>query len=127
MVERQHLFGRLVFDRDAIVHAALRAYVEACVARLPCVLGYPVCKYSVWTGDVQDGALRHDDGCGDYEVVAWTDAGVVGLAYELESADAAAALFVDHPHITVFPGDGVDVMPFLTGPDWMKHEAESES
>lgn len=36
---------------------------------------------------------------------------------EAESAEAAAQLFVDHPHITVFPGDGVDVMPFLTKPD----------
>lgn len=36
---------------------------------------------------------------------------------EAETAEAAARLFVDHPHITVFPGDGVDVMPFLTGPD----------
>jgi hypothetical protein len=25
-------------------------------------------------------------------------------------------LFTDHPHITIFPGDGVDIMPFLTGP-----------
>ena len=36
----------------------------------------------------------------------------------LEAADiaAAAALFQDHPHITVFPGDGIDVMPVVTGP-----------
>lgn len=36
---------------------------------------------------------------------------------EAESTEAAAALFVDHPHIGLFPGDGVDIMPFLTGPD----------
>jgi hypothetical protein len=36
------------------------------------------------------------------------------LVVEAESIDAAAALFEDHPHITIFPGDGVDVMPFLT-------------
>lgn len=36
---------------------------------------------------------------------------------EAETAQEAAGLFVDHPHITVFPGDGVDVMPFLTEPD----------
>jgi hypothetical protein len=36
---------------------------------------------------------------------------------EAESIDAAARLFENHPHITVFPGDGIDVMPFLTGPD----------
>ena len=29
---------------------------------------------------------------------------------------AAAGLFQDHPHITVFPGDGIDVMPVVTGP-----------
>lgn len=36
------------------------------------------------------------------------------LVVEAETADAAARLFEDHPHITVFPGDGVDIMPFLT-------------
>jgi hypothetical protein len=30
--------------------------------------------------------------------------------------DKAAGLFQDHPHITVFPGDGIDVMPVVTGP-----------
>ncbi|MEQ1718437.1 MAG: hypothetical protein ABL907_21045 [Hyphomicrobium sp.] len=36
----------------------------------------------------------------------------------VEAADitAAAGLFLDHPHITVFPGDGIDVMPVVTGP-----------
>ena len=36
----------------------------------------------------------------------------------VEAADitAAASLFQDHPHITVFPGDGIDVMPVVTGP-----------
>ena len=36
----------------------------------------------------------------------------------VEAADitAAAGLFRDHPHITVFPGDGIDVMPIVTGP-----------
>ncbi len=36
------------------------------------------------------------------------------LVVEAETAEAAAALFVDHPHITVFPGDSVDIMPFVT-------------
>lgn len=36
------------------------------------------------------------------------------LVVEAESADAAARLFEDHPHFTVFPGDGVDIMPFVT-------------
>jgi hypothetical protein len=36
----------------------------------------------------------------------------------VEAADiaAAAALFQDHPHITIFPGDGIDVMPVVTKP-----------
>ena len=36
----------------------------------------------------------------------------------VEAADivAAANLFQDHPHITIFPGDGIDVMAVVTGP-----------
>ena len=36
----------------------------------------------------------------------------------VEAADiaAAASLFKDHPHITIFPGDGIDVMPVVTKP-----------
>lgn len=37
------------------------------------------------------------------------------LVVEAETIEAAARLFEDHPHFTVFPGDGVDIMPFLTG------------
>lgn len=36
------------------------------------------------------------------------------LVVEAETADAAARLFQDHPHITIFPGDGVDIMPLVT-------------
>lgn len=36
------------------------------------------------------------------------------LVVEAETAEAAAAIFQDHPHITVFPGDGVDIMPLVT-------------
>lgn len=43
--------------------------------------------------------------------------GICGyLIVEAETAQAAARLFEDHPHITVFPGDGVDIMPFVTDP-----------
>ena len=37
---------------------------------------------------------------------------------EAETIEAAAEIFRDHPHINVFPGDGVDIMPLLTGPDF---------
>jgi len=40
------------------------------------------------------------------------------LIVEAETAEAAARLFQDHPHITVFPGDGVDIMPFVTEPEF---------
>ena len=39
------------------------------------------------------------------------------LIVEAPTAEAAARLFQNHPHITVFPGDGVDIMPFVTDPD----------
>ena len=38
------------------------------------------------------------------------------LVVEAADITAAATLFQDHPHITVFPGDGIDVMPIVTGP-----------
>ncbi|SMQ85757.1 hypothetical protein SAMN06295905_3047 [Devosia lucknowensis] len=36
---------------------------------------------------------------------------------EADSAEDAAALFRDHPHFNTFPGDSVDIMPFVTEPD----------
>jgi len=38
------------------------------------------------------------------------------LIVEATDITAAAGLFQDHPHITVFPGEGIDVMPVVTGP-----------
>lgn len=83
MIERvtKH-FGRLVFDRDATVRAALRAYVEyhlEDIARY----WYPACYRAGWRGDSQRGAVYNENGSGDYEVIAWNEAGVVGLAYAL--------------------------------------------
>jgi len=82
MIERNHRYGRLVFDRDAIVRAALRAYVEAVLTGLA-RFSFPACAVPRWTGDLQRGAFYNGDGCGAYNVVGWTEAGVVGLAYEL--------------------------------------------
>lgn len=88
MVERQHYYGRLVFDRDAIVRAALRAYVELRLTRLDPRKRVPFTSSSgaEWEGDVQRGAIYNDDGQGGYEVVAWNEAGVVGLACHLGRA-----------------------------------------
>ncbi|MBX9591812.1 MAG: hypothetical protein K2X43_21170 [Hyphomonadaceae bacterium] len=35
------------------------------------------------------------------------------VVVEAESHEAAARLFEDHPHFTIFPGDGVEVMECL--------------
>jgi hypothetical protein len=37
------------------------------------------------------------------------------IVVEAESIEAAARLFENHPHFTVFPGSSVDIMPFLAG------------
>ena len=37
------------------------------------------------------------------------------VVVEADSIDAAAKLFENHPHFAIFPGDSVDVMPFVTG------------
>ncbi|MEP7119554.1 MAG: hypothetical protein ABJE95_01545, partial [Byssovorax sp.] len=84
MIERTTRFGRLVFDRDAIVRAALRAYVEAIFDGHPLKrVSFAACADARWTGNLQRGAFYNGDGCGAYNVVGWTEAGVVGLAYEL--------------------------------------------
>jgi hypothetical protein len=38
------------------------------------------------------------------------------VVVEADDQDAAAALFENHPHFAIFPGDGVDVMPCLPIP-----------
>lgn len=35
---------------------------------------------------------------------------------EAESQEAAARMFLDHPHFTIFPGDGVEIMECLPVP-----------
>jgi hypothetical protein len=82
MIERKHRYGHLVFDRDAIVRAALRAYVEGVLAGLA-RFSFPASDVPRWTGDLQRGAFYNGDGCGNENVVAWTEAGVVGLGFEL--------------------------------------------
>ncbi len=39
------------------------------------------------------------------------------VVVEAGSIDGAAKLFANHPHFAIFPGDGVDIMPFVTGPE----------
>ncbi|MFT3768453.1 MAG: hypothetical protein QM820_23640 [Minicystis sp.] len=66
------------------MRAALRAYVEAIFNGRPLRrLSFRACVEPRWTGDLQRGAFYNGGGSGDYNVVGWTEAGVVGLAYAL--------------------------------------------
>jgi hypothetical protein len=41
----------------------------------------------------------------------------VFIVVQAPSHDAAAALFENHPHFSIFPGEAVDVMPLLPVPN----------
>lgn len=83
MIERATpIFGKLVFDCDTIVWAALRAYIEASLSGLA-RLSFPGCDWGLWEGDFDQGGFLNRSQSPDYEVVAWNEVGVVGLAYEL--------------------------------------------
>jgi hypothetical protein len=113
MIERAtDRFGHLIFDRDATVRAAMRAYVEGIVAQLPNCLSFPAAEGAIWVGDLQRGALRNDDGCGDYEVIAWTEAGIVGLAFEI-GAGAIEQLGLSPDAVTGGPDDVRGALPGL--------------
>jgi hypothetical protein len=79
------LFGNLVFDENAIVCAALRAYVETHLAWVDPLERhrFAITDCADWTGDLERGSIYYDNGCGDHDVVAWSEVGVVGLAYDL--------------------------------------------
>ncbi|MFO0586958.1 MAG: hypothetical protein U0441_05440 [Polyangiaceae bacterium] len=85
MTARAYGNGTLVFDRDAIVRAALHAYVEGSLLNIDPLkrLAIAVSNEPFWKGDFERGAFYNGNGCGDYEVVAWTEVGVVGLAWEI--------------------------------------------
>jgi hypothetical protein len=72
------------FDRATIVRVALRTYVEAVFVGVDPLRRYdfPPCAEPRWTGDLKRGAFFNGDGHGAYDVVAWTEAGIVGLVYE---------------------------------------------
>lgn len=74
----------LVFDRDAIVRAALRAYVESLLAWVDPLERhkFAVADCAAWTGDLEQGSFFNYHDSLDYEVVAWTEVGVVGLALD---------------------------------------------
>lgn len=66
----------------------------------------------VYPGGPLGPTLRLDDaGAVDTAVNQLT----VFMVVRADSHAAAARLFEDHPHMTVFPCDGVEVMPVLGG------------
>jgi len=85
MIARAYRSWNLVFDRDAIVHAALRAYIETMLGRADPLdrLAFTTCPEAAWEGDLQRGAFYEGTGSGSYAVVAWSEAGVIGLACEM--------------------------------------------
>ena len=116
MVERQHYYGRLVFDHDTIVRAALRAYVERMLAHLDPDpinrLRFTSSWSAKWDGDIQRGAFYNEDGSGNYEVVAWTEAGVVGLACDL-GCGSIEQLGLEIDEVTGGPDDVRGAVPDL--------------
>ncbi|BCH12879.1 hypothetical protein MesoLj131c_71370 (plasmid) [Mesorhizobium sp. 131-3-5] len=72
----------------------------------------PLCRWSHHTPKITHLQRGSD---GTVIIISVTNSDNCEL--EIFSAiEAAAGLFENHPHSSVFPGDGVDTMPFLTEP-----------
>lgn len=90
-------------EQEAIDKAGLKAWKEWCKRNATAIVAT----------DVMVGKTRRVTKSG----IADAQNQIAGFVIvEAADIDAAAGLFQDHPHITVFPGDGVDVMPDVTGP-----------
>ena len=130
MIARAYGDGTLVFDRDAIVRAALHAYVEGSIIHVDPLhrLAITASAEPYWKGDVQRGAFYNGNGSGSYDVVAWTSAGVVGLAWELgwgpiEQLDLAVSAVTRGPDDVraAVPGLPVELLPaFLLAVDMLQ-------
>ncbi|MEQ1612058.1 MAG: YciI family protein [Hyphomicrobiaceae bacterium] len=90
-------------EQEAIDRAGLKAWKEWCKRNAVAIVA----------ADVMVGKTRRVTKSG----IADAHNQIAGFVI-VEAADiaAAAGLFQDHPHITFFPGDGIDVMPDVTGP-----------
>ncbi|MBM4781390.1 MAG: hypothetical protein GQE15_27215 [Archangiaceae bacterium] len=90
-------------ERDAIDQAGLKAW-EAWRARNAA---------SLVGADVMVGRTKRVSRSG----ISDAHNEVAGFVI-VEAADlgAAANLFQDHPHFTIFPGDGIDLMPVVSDP-----------
>ena len=89
-------------EQEAIDKAGLKAWKEWDKRNAAAIVGT----------DVMVGKTRRVTKSG----MADTQNQIAGfLVVEAADLAAAAALFQDHPHITIFPGDGIDVMPVVAG------------
>ena len=76
-----------------------------------------------WGKTHQEAVLDHGGPLGKTKRV--TQAGVADIRnqmagytiLEAESHEAAAKMFLNHPHFTIFPGDGVEIMELLPIPE----------
>ncbi len=90
-------------EQEAIDRAGLKAWNEWCRRNAAAIVA----------ADVMVGTTRRVTKSG----IADARNQIAGFVIvEAADIDSAASLFQDHPHITVFPGDGIDVMPDVTGP-----------
>lgn len=80
---------------------------------------------AAWRAWAERYADRIVDGGGPLGKTKRVDAGGVAdvsnnlaayVVVEAESHEAAARMFENHPHFSIFPGDGVDIMPCLPVP-----------
>lgn len=90
-------------EQEAIDRAGLKAWKEWCERNAAAIVA----------ADVMVGKTRRVTKSG----IADAQNQIAGFVI-VEAADinAATGIFRDHPHINVFPGDGIDVMPDVTGP-----------
>jgi len=108
-VARCHPLGYLVFNREAIIRAAFRAYVEVTLAYLDPRQCHPIppdCGQT-WTGDLQRGALAGD------MTVAWNEAGVVGIVFESRWRSSASLESLPEGPVATNPDDVRSVVPDL--------------
>lgn len=90
-------------EQEAIDRAGLKAWKE----------WYKRNAAAIVAADVMVGKTRRVTKSG----IADAQNQIAGFVIiEAIDIDAAAGLFQDHPHINIFPGDGIDVMPDVTGP-----------
>lgn len=90
-------------EQEAIDRAGLKAWEEWCKRNAAAIVA----------ADIMVGKTRRVTKSG----IADAQNQIAGFVIvEAANIDAAAGLFKDHPRINIFPGDGIDVMPDVTGP-----------